>query len=116
MAPLTTAVLAVSLLLAAWALGATVTDRPPSATYLKALFALQGLLLVQLVAALYRVSGGDRPTSTATYTGYLVVSLLLLPGGLAWSAQERSRWGSAVLAAACVTVAVVELRLADTWP
>lgn len=112
---LVTAVLAVALLLAAWGALLAAADRPPVPALLQALFALQALLVGQLAYALYLVSDGRRPGSALTAGGYLVLSLLLVPGGLAWSAQERSRWGSAVLAATCLTVAVVELRVADTW-
>lgn len=113
--PLSTAILAVSLLLGLWAAAAAAVDRLPGTPYLKALFVLQALLFGQLVYVLYRVSGGDRPAEKGAFAGYVVVSLLLVPGGLAWSVDERSRWGTAVLVLTCLTTALVQVRLVATW-
>ncbi|MDP9497004.1 MAG: hypothetical protein M3P46_04980 [Actinomycetota bacterium] len=87
----------------------------PGRPLLQALVGLQFGLLAQLALVLVRVSGGDRPAEPVAFGGYVVLSLVLLPAGLALSAQERSRWGSLVLAVASLTVAVVELRLRATW-
>ncbi len=112
---LVTVVLAASLAVAAVAAGAAALGRPPGRGLLRTMFALQALLFVQLLVVLGRLSGGARPAETGTFAGYVVLSLLLLPGGLALAVEERTRWGSAVLAVACLTVAVVELRLDATW-
>ena len=87
----------------------------PGRVQLRALLGLQLVLLGQLAYVLYRLSGGERPAETGAFAGYVVLSLLLLPGGLALAVEERTRWGSLVLAIACLVVAVVELRLAATW-
>jgi len=87
----------------------------PGRLQLQALLGLQLLLLGQLGYVLYRISGGERPAEKGAFAGYVVLSLLLLPGGLALAVEERTRWGSLVLAIACLVVAVVELRLAATW-
>lgn len=113
--PLVTAVLAVALTLALWATVAGGLDRQPGGTYLKAMFGMQALLVAQLAYVLFRISGGDRPASTGTFAGYLVLSLLLLPGGFVLAVEERSRYGTLVLAVALLAVAVVELRLDATW-
>ena len=109
------AVLAVCGLVALWGVGAAVADRPPPRRFLQALLGLQLLLLGQLGLVGYRLSQGDRAVEGGAFTGYAVLSLLLLPGGLALSVEEHSRWGSAVLAIACVVTAVVELRMVATW-
>ena len=114
-AGLVVAVLVVAGLVTVWAGVAAAAGRAPSRRLLQGLLALQLLLLVQLAAVLWRWSGGERPTSVATFVGYLVFSLLLLPGGLALSVEERSRYGTLVLAVACLAVAAVELRLDVTW-
>ena len=44
-----------------------------------------------------------------------MLSLLLLPGGLALSSGEHSRYGTLVLGVACLAVLVVEWRMAVTW-
>ena len=87
-------------------------DRAPGRGLLRAVLLLQALLLVQAAVAVYRlVQRDDDPASTATYAGYLLLSVLLLPGAFALVAEERSRYASLVLSAGCLVVAVVELRL-----
>ena len=53
--------------------------------------------------------------SVGELAGYLAVSALLGPGGLVLAVEERSRYGTLVLAVACLVVAVVELRLLSVW-
>jgi hypothetical protein len=110
---LVTALVAVSLLLAAVALVLAGLDRLPPKPHLQGLFVLQGLLLVQAVLALSRLGGWDGPTGELV--GYLAVALLLVPGGMVLALEERSRWGTAVLGAACLVVAVVVWRLQVVW-
>lgn len=110
---LATAVLVVSLALGLWALVLAALDRLPPKLHLQGLFLLQAVLVVQAVLALLRL--GDWDGSDGELTGYLAVSALLVPGGLILAVEERSRWGTLVLAAACLTVAVVEVRLLAVW-
>ena len=98
-----------------WAGVAAALDREPGPVFVKAVFAVQSLLVGQLFYVLLRVGGGDRPASTGAFAGYVVLSLLLLPGGLVLSADERTRYGTLVVAVALVAIAVVELRLDATW-
>ena len=109
------AVLVVSLALASWGAVECLRDRLPPRRLLQALFGLQALLLLQLLGVLVRVGGGERPAASGAFTGYAVMTLLLLPGALALTVEERTRWASLVLAVACLTVAVVEWRLDVTW-
>lgn len=109
------AVLVVGGLLTLWAAGAAAMDREPSKRLLQGLLGFQLLLLVQLAAVLVAVANGERPAETGAFAGYVVLSLLLLPGGLALTVDERSRYGTLVMAVACLTVVVVELRLDATW-
>lgn len=103
--------LAVALGLAGLLLAAL--DRLPPKLLLQALFLLQGVLLVQAVLALTRLGSWDG--SVGELVGYLAVSALLVPGGLVLAVEERSRYGTLVLAVACLVVAVVELRLLAVW-
>lgn len=90
-------------------------DRPPGGGLLRGLLALQALLLVQAAVAVVRLLGsGERPPSVGTYAGYLLLSVLLLPGAFALVVEERTRYGSLLLAGGCLVVAVVELRLQAT--
>lgn len=98
------------------ALGAGVyagRDRLPGRLHLQGLFVLQALLLVQAVVVVVQL--GDWDGSVAEMLGYLVVSALLVPGGMVLAVEERTRWGTLVLAAACLTVAVVVVRLLAVW-
>ena len=112
---LVVAVCAASLVIGLLFLLSAATGLAPGRLQLQALLGLQLVLLGQLAYVLYRLGGGDRPAETGTFAGYLVLSLLLLPGGLALAAEERTRWGSLVLAVAALVVAVVEQRLGATW-
>lgn len=116
MTPALTTVVLVATLLAAGLFALTAAGgRAPGKRELQVLLGLQLLLLVQLGVVLWRLSGGDRPAETGAFAGYVVLSLLLLPGGLALTADEHTRWGSLALGIACLVVAVVELRLVATW-
>jgi hypothetical protein len=112
-AGLSTAVFVLSLSLGVFALLLAALDRLPPKLHLQSLFLLQAVLLVQAVVALTRLGGWDG--STGELVGYLAVSALLVPGGLILAVEERSRWGTLVLAVACLVVAVVELRLLAIW-
>lgn len=110
---LATAVLALSLALGLWALLLAAVDRLAPKLHLQTLFLLQAVLIGQAVVALVRL--GEWGGSTGELAGYLAVSALLVPGGLVLAVEERSRYGTLVLAVACLTVAVVEVRLLAVW-
>lgn len=105
-------VLVVTLLVGLYAAVLGLRDRAPDRVLLQGVLALQVLLLAQAALAVYRlVQGTDEPASTGTYAGYLLLTVLLLPGAFALTVEERTRYGSLVLGAGCLVVAVVELRL-----
>ncbi len=110
---LSTACIALALVLTAWAGVCAALDRLPPRQHLQSLFLLQAVLIVQTVVALVRLDGWQG--SVPELIGYLVVSAVLVPGGLALVVEERSRYGTLVLAAACLTVAVVVVRLLAVW-
>ena len=112
---LTTAVTVLALVVGVQCIVAAARGLAPGKPQLQALLGLQLVLLGQLAHVLWRLSGGERPAEKGAFAGYVVLSLLLLPGGLAMAVEERTRWGSLVLAVACLVVGVVELRLGATW-
>lgn len=112
---LTFALIALALVLAAWALGAALADRSPGRAHLWGVGLLELLLVVQLVVALVLVAGGTSPQSVPTFLGYLVVALAVLPLAVAWAFAEPTRWGTAVVAAGCLVVAVMVVRLGQVW-
>jgi len=113
--PLAMGVLALALVLAVvgGVLGAL--DRQPGKPLLQGILVLQLLLVVQAVLAGVRLSQGVELDERVSFVGYLAVSALLVPGGLVLAVEERSRYGTLVLAVACLVVAVVEVRLLTVW-
>lgn len=72
-------------------------------------------LLAQTVIAIVLTASGHRLTDAVTFWGYLVVALLLLPFAALWAFADRTRWSSAVLLVAAVTIVVMELRIVQLW-
>ncbi|WP_235926373.1 hypothetical protein [Actinokineospora pegani] len=89
--------------------------RPDGWAFLGVLALLELGLLVQAVVGLARLAGTDREVEGLTFAGYLVGVLLVLPIAVFWSLTERTRWGVAVLVVGCLTVAVLNVRLAQVW-
>lgn len=106
---------AVSLVLALWALVGSVRAARPSGAQMVALGVLEVLLLVQAVVAGVRLAAGADVESAVGVVGYLLVSVVVLPAGVLWGIGDRSRWGNGVIAASCVTTAAVVLRLVQVW-
>lgn len=104
-----------SLALLVLTIGHIARNRPPGTVLLGGLALLELGLVVQLVAGIVRLVGTDRDVSGLVYVGYLVGILLVVPAAVVWSAAERSRSGTAVLAVALVLVPVLSLRLQQIW-
>ncbi|MEJ5945019.1 hypothetical protein WDZ17_06875 [Pseudokineococcus basanitobsidens] len=106
---------ALSLALAAWSLVGALRAARPSGGQLLLAAVLEVLVLVQAAVAVVYVVTGTRPVSTATFAGYLLTVVVLLPVGVFWGLADRSRWGNGVLAITAVTTAVLVLRLEQIW-
>ncbi len=106
------------LLVAAYGVAAlvlTAVGRAPREYLVIASGVLSILVLVQVLIAIGFLVAGERPDEPGTFVGYLVVAVILLPLGTLWALAERSRWGTAVLAVACLALVVVLVRLQDLW-
>jgi hypothetical protein len=90
-------------------------DRPVRLGHLAVGALVEALLLVQGIVATGRIVAGTRPASVATFLAYAVGGLFVLPIGVLWALEERTRWSSVVLAVAAVTVAVIVLRMQVVW-
>ena len=110
---LATALVGLGLALALVAFVLAALGRLAPKPYLQGLLLLQAGVLAQGLVLLVRVGDWDGPV--AELLGYLAVAVLLLPGALVLSAEERSRWGTAVLGAGCLALAVVVVRLTAVW-
>ena len=113
--PLTWAVAAGALALAAWAGWRALRDRPVILRQLIAAGVVEALLVVELVVAAVRSATGDGPADVWTFWGYLATTLVVLPVAAAWSFAERTRWSSVVLLVAALTVAFLHLRMEQVW-
>ncbi|MCE6999263.1 hypothetical protein LZG04_31315 [Saccharothrix sp. S26] len=119
---LATALTVVALVAALWSLVLVITDRPitlatkPTLGLAAVVVLLEVGLLVQAVVATVNVLGVDRgEMNLATFFGYLVAVVAVLPVGAFWALGDRSRWGAGVLAVACLSVPVMILRLDQIW-
>jgi len=112
--------LSLGLMLASWFVGgwwfvAVARDRWVGASHLVCIAALELVLLAQAVAAAARLISGERPEQFATFLGYLVTSVLVLPLAVVLSFLERTRWGAVIAGVGALTVAVLTLRLRQVW-
>ena len=112
---LLTALMIVALLIGAWCFVAAARDRWIGRPHLVGLVVVEAALLAQAIVAVVRIAGGERPEEFATFLGYLVTSVVVLPLAVALSFMERTRWGAVIAGAGAVVVAVLTLRLQQVW-
>jgi hypothetical protein len=103
------------LVLAAWSLVLVVLGRPLDNPLFYGLAALELGLLALLVGGSIALASTDRAVNGAAFIGYVLTSLLILPLAVIWAIAEKSRWGTAVLVAACLTLAVMVVRMQQVW-
>lgn len=109
-------VLVLCALVGVWTVVMVVRDEsPPSDRYFAVLGVLLVVSVVQVVVGLVLLAGTDRDVEGVTFVAYLLTAPLVLPVGAALALVERSRWGTAVLLVAVLTVAAMEARLVDLW-
>lgn len=114
--PLATAVIAVALVLAGGTALLALLNRRAGRPVLAALAVLEVVVLVQTVAAVVLLVSGQRPAGAVVeFLGYHLATLLALPAGVGWSKSDRSRWSTGVLTVACLSVAVMTVRMNQIW-
>lgn len=113
--PLAGAVIAAGLLLAVLAGVDAARDRPPGRAQVWGLLALAAGSLVHALVTVPRLASGDPPQPVLT-VAYLVASVAVPPVAYVLARDERTRWGSAVVAAGGVVTALLVARLLDVWP
>ncbi|MFC7550630.1 hypothetical protein [Plantactinospora sp. GCM10030261] len=104
-----------SLVVAAWALVATVRDRPPDRGQLVGVAVVEAALLVLAVVAVVDLVGGGRPGEPGVFAGYLVTLVCLPPLAYVLARMEPTRWGSGIVTVVCLVIPVVVVRLQQTW-
>lgn len=112
---LATVVIVASLAVAAWCLIAAVRDRPPNLSHLASVAVVELAAVVLVVAAVIAMIGGDRPGEPGTFVGYLITFLGLPPVAIGLARMEPTRWGSTILAVACLVMPVLVVRLQQLW-
>ena len=90
-------------------------DRRPGRLTYALLAVVEAGLVAQLVLGLVRVIDDHQGVSVATYVGYLVGALVILPLAAGWAWAERTRSGTAVLLVGVLVVPVLFVRLHDIW-
>jgi len=113
--PLIIAVVVGCAALVGWAGWRAVADRPVILRQLVAAGVLEALLVVEVVVAAVSSATGAGPADVATFWGYLVTTLVVLPVAAVWAFAERTRWSSVVLLVAALTVAFLQYRLVQVW-
>jgi threonine/homoserine efflux transporter RhtA len=102
-------------LVAAGALVVTLTRRPRPEILDHAVWILELLMAVRVVAGLGSMLGGRRPDEMSAHVGYLVAAVCVLPIAMQSVDDDRGPWSSGVIAVAALAVAVIGWRLAATW-
>ncbi len=112
---LATLVVTAALVTAAWTVLLALRNRRFGSGTLGAFALLELAAVVHLIVAVVLLATGQRPDDLATFVGYQVVALLVLPAALVWGIADRSRWSPAVLAVGCLTLAVMTVRMQQIW-
>lgn len=106
---------ALAVVLAGWAAWHAVRDRPVLLRQLWLAAVVEAAVLVQLLLVSAVALGGRFAHDAATFWGYLVTTLIVLPLAALWAFAERTRWSSVVLLLASLTVVFLEWRLIQIW-
>jgi membrane protein DedA with SNARE-associated domain len=113
---LTLTVSVAALLLAAWCGFAAFRDQSTKDWHFIGMAVVSVLALVQLVVGVVKLAGGEKPDEgTVIFVAYLLGAVSTIPAAGFMSLTERTRWGSAIVAAGGVILAVLEVRLYDIW-
>ncbi|MFJ2815479.1 MULTISPECIES: hypothetical protein [unclassified Streptomyces] len=105
-----------ALLLAAWCGWAASRDQSTKDWHFAAMALVSLLAVVQLVVGIVQLARGEKPAQgTTIFVAYLLGAFACVPAAGLMSLAERTRWGSATVAAGGVVLAVLEVRLYDIW-
>ncbi|WP_329130160.1 hypothetical protein OG552_06115 [Streptomyces sp. NBC_01476] len=105
-----------ALLLAAWCGFAAYRDSPTKDWHFAGMAVVTLVTLVQLVVSVVQLAHGDRPDQgLVVFLAYQIGAVCTIPAAAFMSLAERTRWGSAIVAAGGVILAVLELRLHEVW-
>ena len=112
---LTTIVIVAALVLAVVLGIEAARDRSLALWGVGAILLLELLLVVVLVVALISWIGGTGPSEPVVFCFYLAAVLAIPPAMVWWGRGEPGRWGTGVVAAACLVLVVLVLRVVQVW-
>jgi hypothetical protein len=81
----------------------------------QAVWILELLMAVRVVAGVGSMLNGQRPEAMSSHVGYLAAAVAVLPIAMQSVADDRGPWSNGVIAVAALAVAVVGVRLQLTW-
>jgi hypothetical protein len=114
--PLTIVVAVTALVLAAWCGYAACRDQPTKDWHFIGMAVVTVLALVQLlIGIVFLARGRDPADGSVIFVSYLLGAAAAVPAVGFLSLAERTRWGSATVAAGAAVLAVLEVRLQDIW-
>ncbi|MDH2392263.1 MULTISPECIES: hypothetical protein [Streptomyces] len=113
---LTIAIGVTAVALAAWCGFAAYRDQPTKDWHFIGMAVVSLLAFAQLAVGVVQLARGEEPhEGTAIFLAYLIGSFAAVPAAGFLSLAERTRWGSATVAAGAIVLAVLEVRLYDIW-
>ncbi|KHL11097.1 hypothetical protein CLV56_2907 [Mumia flava] len=104
-----------ALVAAAYAGWLMVRNRPVDNPLFYLASVLEVALVAQLVGGCIALAQTSRAVEGITFVGYLLTCVVIPPVAIVWGVAEKSRWGTAVVLVAMLTIAVLVLRLVQLW-
>jgi hypothetical protein len=113
--PAITVLIVAGLVLAAALAVLAIRDKSVPRWALLGIGLLEVILIVLTVWSVIAWVGGDAPAEPVVFFFYLVACLAIPPAMAWWGSGEPGRWGSGVVAAACLVLIVLVLRVSQVW-
>ena len=110
-----TATIAVSLVVAAWALVHLIIGRPMSRALHASQLVLVALFIVLAIGGIVQMIGSDRDFARLEFVGYLLLSPLIPLGSWWWTRGDTTRIGSAIVMVVGLVMPVLVLRIQQVW-
>lgn len=106
----------VALIVGLLCVAVALSGRAPNDLTVFAIGAVELLLLVQVVISIVAPITGNHPTGDLLeYWIYLVTAVIIPPAATLWALIARSRWSTAILAAAAFAIAIMIWRMSQIW-
>ena len=113
--PFATATIAVSLVLALWAIVLLIVNRPPGRALVVGIGVLEVMLAIFCMGGIVQMLGTDRDFARLEFVGYLLGILAIPPLAVWWVRGEQSRAAAAVLTVVLLVVPFLVIRVQQVW-